>query len=74
MVVMVITYISQSSHTTSCRDGARKLEANSSVLALVLTVVTMVTMVAILMMILMMIMTELAVCLISPGADCRLRS
>ena len=29
---LVITYISQSPHTTSCREGARKLEANSSVL------------------------------------------
>ena len=72
----MITYISQSSHTTSCRDGARKLEANSSVLVLVMTVMTVVTILILMMMRLMImrLMTELAVCLISPGADCRLRS
>ena len=60
----MITYISQSPSTTSCREGARNHEAK---VAMTLVTVTVVTVVTVLIM-----MTELAQCPIPPGDDWRL--
>ena len=61
----MITYISQSPDTASCREGARKVEANFSVLLDDESVDRADN-------IDMEMVTELVLCLISPGGDCRL--
>ena len=60
MVVMVITYISQSPSTTSCREGARKHEAKVAMTLVTVTVLIM--------------MTELAQCPLSDPTGRRLET